>query len=260
MNAVVTGASSGIGSCSRCASRARARAWRWWRAARPSSQALAAEIRAQRRRGTRAAVRRRRPRAGVRGGRTGRRRRSGRSTCWSTTPATAITAVPRLGSRRHGAHDARQLLRHPLLDQGAAAGDGRAAARLARVHGVGRRQDRRPGRDRPTRPRSSRRSGSRRRCRSRSRMPACTCSPSARARFAPRSSTQEALARMPPVAKRGMVEPEGLVDAIIERARRRQARDHLSARDRGGLRHQGGRARADAPRHQADDAGRHAGK
>jgi len=48
---------------------------------------------------------------------------SATSTSWSTTPATDITTVSRLGTRRHGAHAAGQLPRHVVLDEGAPAAD-----------------------------------------------------------------------------------------------------------------------------------------
>ena len=64
---------------------------------------------------------------------------------------------------------------------------------------------------------------------------------------------QEALERMPPVAKRSMVEPEPLVEAIMQGAGRRQARAHLPAPDRGRLRDQVDRAGVHAAQRQAHD-------
>ena len=58
---------------------------------------------------------------------------------------------------------------------------------------------------------------------------------------------EEALSRMPPAAKNGMVEVDALVDAIDRGAREGQARDHLPARDRARLRDPGDRARVHAP-------------
>ena len=63
----------------------------------------------------------------------------------------------------------------------------------------------------------------------------------------------EALERMPPVAKRSMVEPEGLVDAIFKALGNGRVRAHLPASDRRRLCHQGARAGLHAPQRQAHD-------
>ena len=129
--------------------RARRRARRAGGAARGGADAAGARDRARRRRrrwccrATSATAPRCSPPPSRRCARFGAHRHPGQQRRLRASPP-----LPRVGPRRHGAHDARQLPRHAVLDQGAAAADGRAPQRLDRVRGLGGRQARGAGGER----------------------------------------------------------------------------------------------------------------